>query len=43
MKQAPPEDGPPMFWYGWVVLSGAAAAVAGLDRHHGSARNGSTG
>jgi hypothetical protein len=21
------EDGPPMFWYGWVVLSGAAAAV----------------
>jgi hypothetical protein len=22
-----PEDGPPMFWYGWVVLSGAAAAV----------------
>jgi hypothetical protein len=25
-----PEDGPPMFWYGWVVLSGAAAAVVGL-------------
>ena len=24
-----PEDGPPMFWYGWVVLSGAAAAVIG--------------
>ena len=30
MKQAPPEDGPPMFWYGWVVLSGAAAAVVGF-------------
>jgi hypothetical protein len=24
-----PEDGPPMFWYGWVVLSGCAAAVLG--------------
>ncbi|HEY6259552.1 MAG TPA: hypothetical protein VIY51_27570 [Xanthobacteraceae bacterium] len=24
-----PEDGPPMFWYGWVVLSGIAAAVVG--------------
>jgi hypothetical protein len=24
-----PEDGPPMFWYGWVVLSAAAAAVVG--------------
>jgi hypothetical protein len=24
-----PEDGPPMFWYGWVVLSAAAAAVLG--------------
>jgi hypothetical protein len=23
------EDGPPMFWYGWVVLSAAAAAVLG--------------
>jgi hypothetical protein len=22
-----PEDGPPMFWYGWVVLSAIAAAV----------------
>jgi hypothetical protein len=29
MKQAPPEDGPPMFWYGWVVLSGLAAAILG--------------
>jgi hypothetical protein len=25
-----PEDGPPMFWYGWVVLSAAAAAVLGF-------------
>src|ERR1019366_3054248 len=25
-----PEDGPPMFWYGWVVLSSAGAAVVGL-------------
>ena len=25
-----PEDGPPMFWYGWVVLSAAAAAVVGF-------------
>jgi hypothetical protein len=24
-----PEDGPPMFWYGWVVLSAAAAFVVG--------------
>jgi hypothetical protein len=24
-----PEDGPPMFWYGWVVLSGIAATVVG--------------
>jgi hypothetical protein len=24
-----PEDGPPMFWYGWVVLSGLAAAAVG--------------
>jgi hypothetical protein len=24
------EDGPPMFWYGWVVLSGAGAFVVGL-------------
>jgi hypothetical protein len=24
-----PEDGPPMFWYGWVVLSGSAAVVIG--------------
>jgi hypothetical protein len=23
------EDGPPMFWYGWIVLAGAAAAVLG--------------
>jgi hypothetical protein len=23
------EDGPPMFWYGWVVLSAASAAVLG--------------
>jgi hypothetical protein len=23
------EDGPPMFWYGWVVLSAIAAAVVG--------------
>jgi hypothetical protein len=29
INQAPPEDGPPMFWYGWVLLSGAAAAVLG--------------
>jgi hypothetical protein len=25
-----PEDGPPMFWYGWVVLSAIAATVVGL-------------
>jgi hypothetical protein len=25
-----PEDGPPMFWYGWVVLSAASAAVVAL-------------
>ena len=26
-----PEDGPPMFWYGWLVLSGiAATAVAAV-------------
>jgi hypothetical protein len=25
-----PEDGPPMFWYGWVVLSGMGAFVVGL-------------
>jgi hypothetical protein len=24
-----PEEGPPMFWYGWVVLSAAAAFVVG--------------
>jgi hypothetical protein len=30
INQAPPEDGPPMFWYGWVVLSGIAAFVLGL-------------
>jgi hypothetical protein len=24
-----PEDGPPMFWYGWVLLSAIAAAVVG--------------
>jgi len=24
-----PEDGPPMFWYGWVVLSAAGALVVG--------------
>jgi len=30
MQSAPPEDGPPMFWYGWVVLSAAGAAVVGL-------------
>jgi hypothetical protein len=24
-----PEDGPPMFWYGWLVLSGIAATVVG--------------
>lgn len=24
-----PEDGPPMFWYGWIVLAAAAAAVLG--------------
>jgi hypothetical protein len=24
-----PEDGPPMFWYGWVVLAAASAAVLG--------------
>jgi hypothetical protein len=24
-----PEDGPPMFWYGWVLLSGIGAAVVG--------------
>ena len=24
-----PEDGPPMFWYGWIVLAAAAAAVVG--------------
>jgi hypothetical protein len=24
-----PEDGPPMFWYGWVVLSGIAATGVG--------------
>jgi hypothetical protein len=24
-----PEDGPPMFWYGWVVLSAVAASVVG--------------
>jgi hypothetical protein len=29
MKPAPPEDGPPMFWYGWVVLSAAGAALLG--------------
>jgi hypothetical protein len=28
-EQGIPEDGPPMFWYGWVVLSAAAAAVVG--------------
>ena len=22
-----PEDGPPMFWYGWVVLSGSATEL----------------
>jgi hypothetical protein len=25
-----PEDGPPMFWYGWVVLSALCAFVVGL-------------
>jgi hypothetical protein len=30
MQQAPPEDGPPMFWYGWVVLSAICAGVLGL-------------
>jgi hypothetical protein len=30
VNQAPPEDGPPMFWYGWVVLSGIVAAVVGF-------------
>ena len=25
-----PEDGPPMFWYGWVLLSAAGAFVLGL-------------
>jgi hypothetical protein len=30
IDQAPPEDGPPMFWYGWVVLSAMAAAVVGF-------------
>jgi hypothetical protein len=30
INQAPPEDGPLMFWYGWVVLSGIAAFVLGL-------------
>lgn len=29
MQSAPPEDGPPMFWYGWIVLSAAGAAVVG--------------
>jgi hypothetical protein len=24
-----PEDGPPMFWYGWVVLAAIAATVVG--------------
>jgi len=24
-----PEDGPPMFWYGWIVLAAASAAVFG--------------
>jgi hypothetical protein len=24
-----PEQGPPMFWYGWIVLSAGAAAVLG--------------
>src|SRR5258708_2709158 len=30
VNQARPEDGPPMFWYGWVVLSAMAAAVVGF-------------
>jgi hypothetical protein len=30
VNQAPPEDGPPMFWYGWVALSAIAAAVVGF-------------
>jgi hypothetical protein len=30
VNQAPPEDGPPMFWYGWVALSAIAACVLGL-------------
>jgi hypothetical protein len=30
MQSAPPEDGPPMFWYGWIALSAASAAVVGF-------------
>jgi hypothetical protein len=30
VNQAPPEDGPPMFWYGWVALSAISAAVVGF-------------
>ena len=30
VNQAPPEDGPPMFWYGWVALSAICATVVGV-------------
>jgi hypothetical protein len=29
LHQAPSEDGPPMYWYGWIVLAAASAFVLG--------------
>jgi uncharacterized membrane protein YeaQ/YmgE (transglycosylase-associated protein family) len=30
LYRAPPAESPPMYWYGWIVLSAIAAVVVGL-------------